>query len=143
MKRILLACSLVGLIAAANAQPAPSDHPMPMERCMMMHHRIDPAEHAAHLQKTLQLTDEQTTKVKKIFEDSAQQGKALVQKYQPQLDAFHTDMKKLHEQMHAQINGVLTPKQQQALDAQHKKHGTHKPMDAEDEHQPGEPAPAK
>lgn len=138
MKRTLLACSLFGLVAAANAQPAPSDHPTPMEHHMTMHHRIDPAERAAYLQKTLQLTDEQTAKVRKIFEDSAQQGKALIEKYRPQLDAFHTDMKKLHEQTHAQINGVLTPKQQQALDAQHKKHGMH-----EGKREGGESAPAK
>ena len=111
MKKLLLACSLIGAIGVANAQP------------MMHDHAPDPAAHAAQLQKTLQLSDEQTAKVKKLFEDNAQQRKALGEKYKPQFDAFHDNMKKLHDQTHTQLNSLLTPKQQQAFEAQRKAHG--------------------
>ncbi|HSB96334.1 MAG TPA: hypothetical protein VLC91_07805 [Spongiibacteraceae bacterium] len=102
MKRLILACGLVGAIATANAQPP--EHPP-----------IDPQQRAVHLQKTLQLTDEQTAKVKKIFESSAPQQQALMDKYKPQLEAFRADEKALREQVDGQITGVLTPKQQEAF----------------------------
>lgn len=150
MKKFLLACSLIGAISAVNAQPA-SDHPMgdhPMGAHMMMReHALDPAEHAAKLQKTLQLSDEQTAKVKKVFEDTAQQRKATEDKYKPQFEAFHADMKKLHEQTHTQLNSILTPKQQQALEAQREEHsGGMCPDDKDGEghkHEHGEKMPMK
>lgn len=126
MKKFLSACSLIGVISlgaiSAHAQPPQGDgsaakHPALRE------HKFDPGERAAHLQKALQLSDEQTAKLKKLFEDSAQQRKSIQEKYKPQLDAFHADLKKLHEQTQAQLNGVLTPKQQQALEAQRKPRG--------------------
>jgi Spy/CpxP family protein refolding chaperone len=140
MKKLLLAFSLIGTIVGVNAQSTTTteaSQPMPHHMHMMREKMFDPAEHAARLQKTLQLSDEQTAKVKKIFEDNAQQRKALQDKYKPQLDAFHGDMKKLHEQTHTQLNGILTPKQQQALDAMHKHDG--KPG----EHEHREPSSAK
>jgi Spy/CpxP family protein refolding chaperone len=109
MKRLILACSLIGAIAiATTAQAQPEHHGQPPE----------PQERAVHLQKTLQLSDEQTAKVKTILESSAQQRKALMEKYKPQLQALHADGKALREQTESQINGVLTPKQQVAFKAQ-------------------------
>lgn len=140
MKKLLLACGLVGLIAGANAQPASTAPAAHSEPHAMMHEKApNPAEHAAYLQKTLQLSDDQTTKVKKIFEDSAKQRAALAEKYKPQFEAFHGDMNKLHEQTHSQLNGILTPKQQQAFDALHEKHH-HFHQDG-DAHDHGDTAP--
>jgi Spy/CpxP family protein refolding chaperone len=107
MKRLILACGLVGAIATAQAHPEHSGKPP-----------LDAQERAAHLQKSLQLNDEQTAKVTKILEDSAQQRKALMDKYKPQLDAFHADGKALREKTQSQISGLLTPKQQEAFKAQ-------------------------
>ncbi|MFT3928904.1 MAG: hypothetical protein QM709_01300 [Spongiibacteraceae bacterium] len=128
MKKFLTVCGLIGAISlaaiAANAQqPQTTNNDQPMEKHRMMReHKFDPAERAAHLQKTLQLSDEQTAKIKKLFEDSEKQRNAIDEKYKPQFEAFHADMKKLHEQTHTQVNGVLTPKQQQAFEAQRKQH---------------------
>lgn len=141
MKKFLTVCSLIGAISlaaiAANAQqPQAANNDQPMEKHRMMReHKLDPAEHAAHLQKTLQLSDEQTAKIKKLFEDSEKQRTAIDDKYKPQFEAFHADMKKLHEQTHTQVNGVLTPKQQQAFEAQRKQHGEEMcPRDDKDGH---------
>ncbi len=109
MKKLLLACVLLGGISvyaqAHDEQPPSADV------------------RATQLQKVLQLSDEQTGKAKKIFETDAQQHKALIDKYKPQFEAFHADMKKQREQTHTQLNGVLTPKQQQALQTLHEGHG--------------------
>jgi Spy/CpxP family protein refolding chaperone len=110
MKRLLLACGLVGAIATAQAHPESAGKPP-----------FDSQQRATHLQKSLQLSDEQTAKVKKIFEDSEQQRKALMDKYKPQLDALHADGKALREKTHSQIDSVLTPKQQEAFKAQSEK----------------------
>ena len=109
MKKLFLACALLGSIsihAQAHDQQAPSADVR-----------------ATQLQKVLQLSDEQTGKTKKIFEADAQQHKALIDKYKPQFEAFHADMKKQREQTHTQLNTVLTPKQQQALQTLHEAHG--------------------
>lgn len=127
MKKVLSACSLIGILSlgaiSANAQPAQAtlQHQPPMKH-MMRERTFDPAERATHLQKALQLSDEQTAKIQKIFEDSGKQRESIQEKYKPQFDAFHADIKNLRAQTQTQLNGVLTPKQQQALDAQHK-HG--------------------
>ena len=125
MKKLLLACSLIGAMSAVHAQPAQSTMPNPPmgERAAMHEHAFDPAEHAARLQKTLQLNDEQTAKVKKVLEDEQQQRKSIQDKYKPQFEAFRADMKKLRDETHTQLNGVLTPKQQQAFEAQRKSFG--------------------
>lgn len=127
MKKILSICSLIGVISmsaiSVHAQPSPTAPSDRMHKPMMCEHKFDPAERAAHLQKTLQLSDEQTAKVKKLLEDNAQQRESIKDKYKPQFEAFRADMKKLHEQTQTQLNGVLTPKQQQALEAQRKSHG--------------------
>ncbi len=120
MKKLLTTCSLIGALTlgalAAHAEtPAASDRPMTHRA--MHEGKFDPAARAAHLQKVLQLSDEQTTKVKKLFDEGVQQNKALEDKYKPQFEAFHADMEKLHEQNQAQLKAVLTPKQQQAMEA--------------------------
>lgn len=107
MKRLILACSLVGAIATAQAHPEHAGKPP-----------LDSQERAAHMQKSLQLSDEQTAQVKKILDNGEQQRKALMDKYKPQLDAFHADSKALREQSQSQINGLLTPKQKEAFKAQ-------------------------
>lgn len=110
MKRLILACGLLGAIATAQAQPDPHGKPP-----------LDPQERSTHLQKSLQLSDEQTAKVKKILESSDQQRKALMEKYKPQLEGLRTEGKALRDQTESQINGVLTPKQQEAFKAQHER----------------------
>lgn len=110
MKRLILACGLLGAIATAQAQPAHPGKPP-----------LDAQQRATYLQKSLQLNDDQAAKVKKILESSEQQRKALMDKYKPQFDAMHAEGKALREQTETQISGVLTPKQQEAFKVQREK----------------------
>ncbi len=127
MKKLLSVYSLIGVISlgalsayAQSTPPAQNERPT---RDVTREHKFDPAARAAHLQKALQLSDEQTAKITKVFEDSRQQRQSITEKYKPQFDAFHADMEHLREQTHTQLDSVLTPKQQQALDAQRNAHG--------------------
>lgn len=124
MKRIALCFALLGSIALAQAHP---------------NEPIAPEARAAQLQKVLQLNDDQTAKIKKVLESSAQQRNALFEKYKPQFDAFHTEMKSAREKTHAQIAAVLTPKQAQAMESlealrdqhKHEMRGPHGKQDGE------------
>jgi histidinol dehydrogenase len=110
MKKLLLACCLGATVATttaiAIAQPAKSDS----------------EQRLVYMQKSLQLTDAQVQKVKPILDNSKEQRQAVVEKYKPQFQAFHNDMKNVQDQTHAQLAGVLTPQQMQALDAQREAH---------------------
>jgi Spy/CpxP family protein refolding chaperone len=110
MKRLLLACCLGAVMAAAQAQPQlPSTD-----------------QRLAHMQKSLQLTDAQTKKIKPILDTAEQQRAALADKYKiSEFKDFRADAKKLQEQTRAQIATILTPAQVQALDAQHEHHRPH------------------
>ena len=124
MKRLILACGLMGAIATAQAHPEHAGRPP-----------LDSQQRVERLQKSLQLNDEQAAKVKKILENSEQQRKALMDKYKPQLEAFHADTKALRDQTDSQIDGVLTPKQKEAFKEQLKtREGFMKRM-----HRPGMP----
>jgi len=105
MKKILLACCLGAAVVAAHAQP---QHPGP-----------DEGQRLTYLQKSLQLSDDQAQKLKPILENSAEQKRAVMQKYKPQFEAMRTDMKNVDQQTHSQLATVLTPAQLQAFDAQH------------------------
>jgi Spy/CpxP family protein refolding chaperone len=109
IKQLLLTCAMVGAVATANAYAADQKDPRGPS--------VD--DRASHLQKSLQLTDDQTAKVKNILAAEDTQRKALHDKYQPQFEAFRADAKKLHDDTQTQVKGVLTPKQQAAFDAQH------------------------
>lgn len=131
MKRLILACGLVSAISLAQAvEPAKpvasggvEGHHHAAMQCY--HGKKSPAERAAHMKEKLGLTDEQTAKVQKIFEQRKQQRDALHEKYKPQLEAYYADKKKLHEQTHTDLKAVLTPAQQEKLKAAHKGHGKH------------------
>ena len=121
MKKFLLACALIGAVSAVHAQstqPAPADRPMPPP--MAMHgHEFDPAKRAEYLQKSLQLSDEQTAKVKKLFESDIKKHQAIEDKYKPQFEAFRKDMDKLRDDSHKELDGILTAKQKEAMATQH------------------------
>ena len=91
--------------------------------------RPNPEQRAAHLQKALQLSDDQRKQVQQVLEKSAQQRSALEQKYTiAERDKFRDEMRKLHETQRGQIDALLTPAQREAHAAQRSHMGHHKGM---------------
>ncbi len=115
MKRKLIALTIGSALAlgtlALNAQPGPGGHD---------HHEMgNPLE---HLTKDLNLTADQQAKVQPIVDQA-----------KPQIAAIHQEavekMKAVMESTSAQIRPLLTPEQQQKLDAMKKAHeDMHKAM---------------
>lgn len=115
VKQLLLACCLGAATIAAQAHPGRGDR------------APDPARMAGHMQATLQLSDAQAKQVQGIFENSAQQRKALEQKYKiAEREAFAKDLKALREQTRTKIDGVLTDTQKKARDAQRERWAEHR-----------------
>ena len=149
MKQLILACALastVSLAYAADAAPAKPAQSTPKmchdeKKCchgMGKHHNA--ADHSAQLKTRLNLTDDQTAKIKAVFEKTDQQRTTIHEKYKPQLDALHADMSKLHDQTHTDISAILTPEQRKKFDALPKPHrcgkdGDGMPMHGDMSHQ--------
>jgi Spy/CpxP family protein refolding chaperone len=126
MKKLLAACALACAASTALAanpahMPMPMQGQQPMQGQHMMPHpsmgqhgqRMSAEEHAASLKQRLQLNDEQTAKVKAIFEAKEKDAQALRDKYKPQLEAYRNDKKKMRDKTHADIEAVLTPAQKE------------------------------
>lgn len=155
MKHLLLACTLAcASTLALAADPAPGPGAGPMGPHMMKAHGYakNPDEHAARLKQHLQLSDEQTAKVKKILEAKQKDSQAIRDKYKPQLEAYHADKQKLRDKTHTDIEAVLTPEQKEKF-KQHqmkggmcdykKGHGMHGGMGKHHGMMPPQPAPAE
>jgi Spy/CpxP family protein refolding chaperone len=81
---------------------------------------MNPAEHLA---KALNLTTDQQTKVKAIFQQNEQQMRAIHDDQSLSPEDRRAKMEQLHESIKSQVNGVLTPEQQQKFAQLHKDHG--------------------
>ncbi len=131
-KTLMLATTLACAAAASGAIAGPrGDMPNPEQR-------------AAHLQKSLQLNDEQRQKVQQILEKSSQQRSALEKKYTiAERNQFRDEARKLYDAQQTQIDALLTPPQREALAAQHS-HRHHKGLHKQGNKRQGDcpPAPA-
>lgn len=74
-----------------------------------------PDAHLQMLTEKLNLTDEQRTKLKPIFQDQAQQLKAVHDDTSLTPEQKTAKTKAIHASFHDQINAVLTPEQQAKL----------------------------
>ena len=71
-----------------------------------------PDAHLQMLTEKLNLTDEQSAKLKPILQDQAQQLKAVRDDTSLSPEQKTAKKKAIHESLHEQINAVLTPEQQ-------------------------------
>jgi periplasmic protein CpxP/Spy len=67
------------------------------------------------LSQELNLTPDQQTKIKPIFQQARAQAKTIRQDTSLSQDQKRAKMKELHENTMAQLNGILTPEQQSQL----------------------------
>ncbi len=116
LKNVILAVCLGTTVAAGST----------LAFAGKQHYAADPAKHAEHLQKKLQLDDTQRAQVQQILEESQKQREALSQKYTiAEREAFRKEAKALHRQNREQIGALLTPAQREALETQKARHGKH------------------
>jgi len=69
-------------------------------------------QHLQMLSEKLNLTDDQKAKLRPILQDQMQQMKAVREDSSLSEEQKRAKMKPIHESLHDQINGVLTPEQQ-------------------------------
>ena len=72
---------------------------------------MNPEQHAAHLQKALGLSDDQTTQVKAIFTDEQAKFEALRSNTSLSREDRHTQMEALRQDEDTKVQGVLTADQ--------------------------------
>lgn len=99
MKKILLICCL--LIGITSATFAQTNHPG----------TTDPAEKAKSLQKELKLTDEQTTKITAIYQESAQKFDKIKTEEHGNTNKMLVAIRPLRTATIKKIKNVLTPGQ--------------------------------
>jgi len=79
--------------------------------------RMDPAQMLEHLKMAVNLTDDQTAKVKAIFQDQRAKMEALRGDESLSREDRRAKMMELMKASHDQIRALLTPDQQQKFDA--------------------------
>jgi periplasmic protein CpxP/Spy len=105
----ILVVLVTGLLLAGQTNPAPQTSPQG-------HEAMGPPSPEAHVQmlsEKLNLTEDQKTKLKPIFQDQEQQLKAVRDDSSLTPEQKAARKKAIHEATHDQINAVLTPEQQQ------------------------------
>ena len=109
---ILAACLSSVMVAGGGALAAPGKDG-----------GADPARRVEYLQKSLQLSAEQTTRLQQLFEKNAQQRSALEKKYSiAEREKFRDEARKLRETQDKEFEALLTPAQREALAAQKARH---------------------
>ncbi len=92
MRKHLILAALLALPLTAFAYPSENDYGQPVD------HKLE------HLNKMLQLSPEQKTKLEAIFKEQ------------------HDKFRAIHEESHSRMKEVLTPEQMQKMDEMRKQH---------------------
>ena len=115
---ILMILTAALLLAGQGQTQAPptSASQAPQDSAMGSHpDASSPEAHLQMLTEKLNLTADQQAKLKPILEDQAHQMKAVLDDTSLSDDQRKAKKKAVHESLHGQINGVLTPEQQAKL----------------------------
>ncbi len=106
--------TIVVLLAAGLmfAQPSQESQAPTPDKHAGMQHGESADQHLQMLSEKLNLTDDQTAKLKPILQDQMQQMKAVREDSSLSEEQKRAKMKSIHESLHEQINAVLTPEQQ-------------------------------
>lgn len=125
---IILVVLSTSLVLVGQNYPAPQTPQQNHEE--MGASANSPEAHLQMLSEKLNLTVEQRTKIKPILQDQAQQMKAIHDDASLSQEQKMAKKKAIHESVHDQINGVLTPEQQVKFkQMKHEGMDKHKEMD--------------
>jgi Spy/CpxP family protein refolding chaperone len=108
--RILLSTFLLAGALWAQTTPAPSDNSAPPPHKMMRQHNGIDA-----MAQQLNLNDQQKTQIQGIFQTQRQQAQAIRQDTSLTPEQKQEKLKALRASTHQQVEGVLTPEQQQQM----------------------------
>ena len=106
---VLATCLLLAWQTSAAPQTSPQGHEATGG--------TSPEAHVQMLSEKLNLTEDQKAKLKPIFQDQAQQLKAVRDDTSLTPEQKAAKKKVIHETTHDQINAVLTPEQQEKFKA--------------------------
>jgi periplasmic protein CpxP/Spy len=136
MKRILLSAALAGTIIAAGipsfaqatesqSTPSTTQSQAPGKHWRHHHNRM------AHMAKKLNLTQDQQTQLKPIFQSQHQQVKTIKNDTSLTKEQKKEKFQALRQDTMAKVNNILTPQQQQEwqqMRAQHRHKGGEQPQ---------------
>lgn len=112
MAGVLGAALAIGVpVFAQNAADSGQENPQAQTAPKGLHH----GKRMQKLTKELNLTPDQQTKIKPIFQQARAQAKTIRQDTTLNQDQKKAKFKELHENTMAQLNGILTPEQQAQL----------------------------
>src|SRR3954467_4734116 len=115
-----LGVALIGAGISAVAQTAttdqnnpPTTNTQPSEQTGHWGHGGGHGDHMARIAKKLNLSQDQQDKLKPVMEKQREQAKAIWNDSALSQDQKKEKMAELHKDTQAQVNGILTPEQQQ------------------------------
>ena len=127
MKRVLLTAALTGSMIVAGlpalAQSATdSQNSTQQQPAKQWHHGGKHGDRMARMAKKLNLTQDQQDKLKPILEKQHEQAKAIKNDSSLTQDQKKEKFQALRQDTMAQVNGILTPEQQQQWQQMRAKH---------------------
>jgi periplasmic protein CpxP/Spy len=115
-KAVLVLAGAIGMSGLAMSQDATAQaEPAPPAKMQHQHgmNGGDADSRMDRMSRELNLTDDQKTKLKPIFQSEWQEMKPVREDSSLSQDQKHEKMKSIHEKYRAQVEGVLTPDQQE------------------------------
>ncbi len=128
MKRSLVCALLAGAMACCGTALYAQQDTMSQGGPPAGHHMMSPDQRLQHMTKMLNLTADQQQKIKPILENESTQMQSLHQDTSMSRDDRMSKMQQIRQGTNEQINGVLTPEQQQKfqqMQAQQREHMGH------------------
>jgi periplasmic protein CpxP/Spy len=129
MKRVFLSVALAGSMLAAGlpaisqtATDSQNNTPSTQQPAKQWHHGGKHGRHMARMVKKLNLSQDQQNKLKPIFDKQHEQAKAIKNDTALTQDQKKEKFQALRQDTMAQMNGILTPEQQQQLQQMRAKH---------------------
>lgn len=112
---ILLSTLLLAGALCAQTVPAPTDNTAPAPQKHRMMRGQDGQRGFDRMAQQLNLTDQQKTQIQGIFQTQRQQAQAIRQDTSLTPEQKQDKLKALRSSTHQQVQGVLTPEQQQQM----------------------------
>jgi Spy/CpxP family protein refolding chaperone len=132
--RSLLTMFTVALLLAVTAAACEEDEVMGLDaQALAQVSGEDADEHLARLQERLDLTDEQVTELRAIFEEQRAKFQALRESAPEDREARREEFRELRAETHERVSEVLTEEQQERLGELVRSHaGSHGPWGVRD-----------